>query len=85
LVSSSYDIATIRLRGFILAKYLSMNLPNFLLPRGLFWKTNRSSGKSFIINPLLYTILVVIVVLPERWECAQGISSRGTPDFNLEH
>jgi hypothetical protein len=22
------------------------------------------------MNPLLYTILVVIVVLPEKWECA---------------
>ena len=50
-----------------------MSLPNFRWVRlsELFWKTNSSSGKSFIINPLLYTILVVIVVLPEKWECAQ--------------
>ena len=61
-----------------------MSLPNFRWVRlsGLFWKTNSSSGKSDRINPFLYTILVVIVVLPEKLECARtNVNVCTTDDF----
>jgi hypothetical protein len=52
-----------RLHGF--KSFFQTCLPKLDLIGSL--KNYSYSGKSFFMNPLLYTILVVIVMLPENW------------------